>query len=254
MRRFEKTVALVTGGAAGIGLATARRLTSEGGRVVLLDPSEADLETAVRTLKASDGECLAICGSVAKEDDCDAAVSLALDRWDRLDVLVANAGVRAYGSLLEATDEDWESVLSVNLRGTANACVAAAHAMRVCGTQGAMVLVSSIHAEVARANMPIYDATKAAILSLTRSLAMDLAGDGIRVNSVCPGFTLTEYHTRRALASGESVGALREMPVGLFKRPAQSHEIAAAIAFLASFDATYITATNLMVDGGVHAT
>lgn len=253
MRRFEKQVALITGGAAGIGLATARRIAAEGGRIVLLDWSESDLRSAVTALRAQDAECLAVAGNVANEDDCDAAVSLALERWDRLDVLVANAGVRAFGSLLDATDEEWREVLDVNLRGTANACVTAAHAMRECRTRGAMVLVSSVHAEVGRANMPIYDATKAAIQSLTRSLAIDLAGDGIRVNSVSPGFTLTEFHVRRAQATGEPVGALRETPAGLFKRPAQPHEVAAAIAFLASCDASYITATNLMVDAGVHA-
>jgi NAD(P)-dependent dehydrogenase (short-subunit alcohol dehydrogenase family) len=101
--------------------------------------------------------------------------------------------------------------------------------------------------------MPIYDATKAAILSLTRSLAIELAPDGIRVNSVSPGFTVTEFHLRRAAAEGRDAAELRATQSGLFRRPAKPEEIAGAIAFLASSDASYVTATNLMVDAGVHA-
>src|SRR5438552_13054179 len=122
------------------------------------------------------------------------------------------------------------------------------------GGGGAMVLVSSMNALVGRANMPIYDAAKAGVLSLTRSLAVELAGDGIRVNSLCPGFTVTDYHLRRAAAQGRGADDLRAASPGLLKRPAEPEEMAAAIAFLASDDDSYITATNLMVDGGRHAT
>jgi NAD(P)-dependent dehydrogenase (short-subunit alcohol dehydrogenase family) len=185
--------------------------------------------------------------------DCEAAVAQAVEHWGRLDVLVANAGVRAFGSLLEATDDDWERVLAVNLRGVGNACVAAARAMQARGEGGAMVLVSSMNAFVGRAGMPVYDAAKAGVLSLARSLAVDLAADRIRVNSICPGFTVTDYHVRRAAAQGRTADDLRAAQPGLFKRPAEPEEMAAAIAFLASDDASYITATNLMVDGGGHA-
>lgn len=254
MRRFEEKVALITGGGAGIGLATARRIAAEGGRVALLDWAGADLDSALRVLTRDGGEAIGLEGDVASPDDCEAAVAKALERWDRLDVLVANAGVRVFGSLLNATDEDWARILSVNLRGVANACVAAAEAMRECRARGAMVLVSSANALVGRANMPIYDAAKAGVLSLARSLAVDLAPDGIRVNSVCPGFTVTDFHIRRGAAEGRSAEDLRATPSGLFKRPAEPDEIAAAVAFLASGDASYITATNLMVDAGTHTT
>ena len=116
-----------------------------------------------------------------------------------------------------------------------------------------MVLVSSANALVGRATMPIYDAAKAGVLSLTRSLAVDLAGDRIRVNSICPGFTVTDFHVRRAAAQGRTAEDLRAAQPGLLKRPAEPEEMAAAIAFLASDDASYITATNLMVDAGGHA-
>jgi NAD(P)-dependent dehydrogenase (short-subunit alcohol dehydrogenase family) len=116
-----------------------------------------------------------------------------------------------------------------------------------------MVLVSSICAVVGRDDMPIYDATKAGILSLMRSLAVDLAGDGIRVNSICPGFVVTDFHIRRARAQGKDPEELRTISAGLLKRPGRPEEMAAAIAFLASDDASYITATNLMADAGSHA-
>jgi NAD(P)-dependent dehydrogenase (short-subunit alcohol dehydrogenase family) len=192
-------------------------------------------------------------GDAARMADCEAVVTRAVERWGRLDVLVANAGVRAFGSLLEATEEDWERILAVNLRGVANACVAAAREMREGGVGGAMVMVSSANALVGRAAMPIYDAAKAGVLSLTRSLAVDLAGDRIRVNSICPGFTVTDFHVRRAVAQGRTAEDLRAAQPGLLKRPAEPEEMAAAVAFLASDDASYITATNLMVDAGGHA-
>jgi NAD(P)-dependent dehydrogenase (short-subunit alcohol dehydrogenase family) len=204
MTRFENKAVLITGGALGIGLATARRIASEGGRVALLDHAEDDLKAALTQLESEGAACIGTRGDVASPADCDRAVQQTLHAFGRLDVLVANAGARAFGSLLEATDEDWERILGVNLRGVANACVSAARAMKAGGQGGAMVLVSSLHALIGRRDMPLYDATKAAVLSLARSLAVDLAGDNIRVNTVCPGFTVTDYHIRRAEAQGRT--------------------------------------------------
>ena len=254
MQRFQDKVAIITGGAAGIGLGTARRIASEGGHIALLDWSADDLDKALSLLAQEGAQCIGQQGDVASRADCQSVVQTALDTFGRLDVLVANAGVRAFGSVLDASDEDWEKILAVNLRGVANACVAAAQAMKSGGQGGALVLVSSANAIIGRKDMPIYDAAKAGVLSLTRSLAVELAADGIRVNSVCPGFTVTDYHIRRAEAAGRTADDLRATPSGLFKRPAEPAEMAAAIAFLASDDASYITATNLMVDAGGHAT
>ena len=254
MRGLNGKVAVVTGGGAGIGKATARRLAEEGARVALLDLSPDDLSRTRDELERAGVECLGVHGDAGSQAHCESVVEQAAGRWGRLDVLVANAGVRRFGSLLDATEEDWEHVLAVNLKGVAYACVAAAKAMRGAGNGGAMVLVSSANAILGRAGMPIYDAAKAGVLSLTRSLAVDLAGDRIRVNSVCPGFTVTDYHLRRAQAQGRDPDELRAAKSSLLNRPAEPSELAAAITFLASDDASFITATNLMVDGGQHAT
>lgn len=252
MKRFEGKVALITGGAAGIGFATAQRLGREGARVAILDHSAPDVELARSVLEADEIECSVQEGDVSRREEVQAWIQGVLTDWQRADVLVANAGARHFGSLLDATDADWERVLSVNLKGTGDTCVTAAKAMRAVGEGGAIVVVSSVHSFVGRADMPIYDATKAGLLSLTRSLAVDLAPD-IRVNSVCPGFTVTDFHLRRAEGQGRTREDLQTVPVGLLMRPARPAEVAAAIAFLASEDASYITGTNLMVDGGRHA-
>jgi NAD(P)-dependent dehydrogenase (short-subunit alcohol dehydrogenase family) len=219
--------------------------------VAILDSSGPDVEAAARALTDAGIEHTTRHADVREHESIRDVVADAMLRWGRLDVVVANAGARAFGSLLEATEEDWERILGVNLRAVGETCVAGAKAMRSVGNPGAIVIVSSANALVGRADMPIYDATKAGVLSLTRSLAVDLAPQ-IRVNSVCPGFTVTDFHVRRAEAQGRTADDLRKTESGLLKRPADPSELAAAIAFLASEDASYITGTNLMVDAGRH--
>jgi meso-butanediol dehydrogenase/(S,S)-butanediol dehydrogenase/diacetyl reductase len=251
----QAKVSLITGGGAGIGRACAVRFAREGFRVLVGDVCEEDGERTRQMIRDSGHEALFRPGNVAREADCAAWADAALDAWGRIDVLVANAGARVMGSLLQATEEDWRLILDVNLKGVAYSAKAALPAM-IRQRSGAIVIISSANALVGRAGMPLYDATKAAVLSLARSLAVEHGKDGIRVNAICPGYTMTDYHERNAGARGISPEQLRAQNDGyaLLGKPAEPSQIAAAVYFMASDDASNITGQTLMVDGGLSVT
>jgi NAD(P)-dependent dehydrogenase (short-subunit alcohol dehydrogenase family) len=197
-------------------------------------------------------DVLAIARDVGDEAAAQAIVAETLDRFGGIEVLVNNAGVRAYEPLSGTRAETWQRILSVNLLGYAWLCQAALPALRTSG-RGAIVNVSSTHAVNPRAGMGQYDATKAAILSLTRTLAFEEAAAGVRVNAVCPGLTLTPFHVQRAARdSGRSEQDLRTEVVdhNLQRRWADPREVAHPILWLACDEASFVTASTLMVDGG----
>ncbi len=245
-------VAVITGGGAGIGKACALRFAREGWKVAIGDLAAGDGEAVCRIIRGAGGEALCIQGSVAEEARCAAFARAALDAWGRIDALVANAGARVYGSLLDASEQDWKTIVDVNLKGVAYSCKAVLPAM-VRQQDGAIVIISSANALLGRADMPLYDATKAAVLSLTRSLAVAHGRDGVRVNAVCPGWTMTDFHERNAAKKGVSPEQLRASAgsYALLGRPAEPGQIASAVWFLASDDASNITGQTLMVDGGL---
>lgn len=248
-------VAIVTGGGAGIGKACVLQLAGEGAAVVIADVSDTDGQATCRMVQDRGGQAMFRRVDVAAEANCQAMAHAALNAWGRIDVLVANAGARVYGSILEASEEDWEKILGVNLKGVAYSCKAVLPTM-IQQKSGAIVIVSSANAIVGRASMPLYDATKAATLSLTRSLAVAHGRDGIRVNAVCPGFTMTDFHERNAAKQDITPEQLRRKNQGyaLLGRPAEPHEEASAICFLAGAGAAMITGQCLMVDGGFSVT
>jgi meso-butanediol dehydrogenase/(S,S)-butanediol dehydrogenase/diacetyl reductase len=159
--------------------------------------------------------------------------------------------VRVFGTILDMTEEDWDRILAVNLKGVSFSCKAVLPWM-VSQKSGALVLIGSTTALTGRTNMPLYDATKFGVLSLTRSLAATYGKDGIRVNAICPSLTLTEFHFKKAAAEGLSPEQLRERHrgYGLLGRPGEPEEIASAVYFMASQDASFITGQYLIVDGG----
>ncbi len=244
-----RKVAIITGGAAGIGKACAVRFANEGMRLVLGDLSAEDGARTVETLEEMGAEAVFEAGTVADESFCKRLAEIAIERWGRIDALVANAANRNFTRVIDATEREWDEMLAVNLKGTAFSCRAVLPAMIEQGA-GAIVLLSSVHHRMGRKDMPIYDATKAGIVSLTRSLAVDHAPDGVRVNAVCPGFTVTDFHIRKAIREGRSVDELKKTKIGPLQRPADPAEIAAAVYFLASDEASFITGQALMVDGG----
>ncbi len=241
---MQGRVAIVTGGGAGIGKACAERFVREGMHVVIDDITREDGEATAGQLGV-----LFEHGTVADEAHCRRLAELALQRWGRIDVLVANAANRNFSRLIDATEREWDEMLAVNLKGTAFACKAVLPRMIAQGG-GAIVLLSSVHWQAGRGEMPLYDATKAGIVSLTKSLAIDHAADGVRVNAVCPGLTITDFHIRKAESEGRSVEQLWKTKIGRLQRPAKPSEIAAVVRFLASDEASYVTGQAVMADGG----
>ena len=240
--RLKGKVALITGGGAGIGAATAGVFCREGARVLLVDRDAEGLRKIQRSLgrKAAIYEA-----EVADGKSAEGAVKAALKKFGRLDILVNNAALRNYSAVAKATSKEWHDLLGVNLVGTAGYCRAALPALRKSGA-GAIVNVSSCYALTGRKGMALYDASKAALIALTRTLAHEEAAHGVRANAVCPGSTYTDFHRKRGLKRDARDDN------SLAGRWAEPSEIAWPILWLASDEASFITGTTLPVDGGLH--
>lgn len=253
MKRLQDKVAVITGGAGGIGAATGLLFCEEGARVALVDlPGSPLAEVAASIRQQVPGaEVLEIIGDAGEEAVASTIVADTLAAFGGLDVLVNLAGIRSYEPLAEAKSETWDRILSVNLLSYAYLCREALPALRRSG-RGSIVNVSSTHAVNPRAGMGQYDVTKAGILSMTRTLAFEEADNKVRVNSVCPGLTLTPFHVARAKAAGRTEQDLRNerSDHNLQRRWADPREVAYPILWLACDEASFITGSTLMVDAG----
>jgi len=253
--RMAGRTALITGAGAGIGAAASHLFCQEGAAVLMVDANAEALErTREAILQAVPGARLACAtADVSDEAAAAAAVGQCVQQWGGLDTLVNNAAMRNYSAAADATAAEWQAMVGVNLVGMSNYCRAALPALRQSGT-GSIVNVSSCYAVTGRKGMALYDATKAAQLAYTRSLAFEEAAHGVRANAVCPGSTLTDFHVGRARNAGKSVEQLRteRKDTSLIGRWASPEEIAWPILWLASREASFITGTTLMVDGGLH--
>lgn len=245
--RFAGRRALVTGGAAGIGLATARDLAAEGARVALLDIDAARLEAAAAELRGSGAEVRTIAGSVAEPGEVRDAFAELDARWGGLDILVNNAGVIGKRAALALTDEEWSRVLRINLDGVFY-CAREAGRRMVAQRAGAIVNLGSIYSLVAAPERLAYCASKAAVAAITRVLAIEWAQHGVRVNAVAPGYVETGL-IGAAVRAGEldTAPLARRTPAGRLARP---EEIARAILFLLDPANDYVTGHVLAVDGG----
>ena len=252
--RLAHLSALITGGGAGIGAATALRFCQEGAAVTLVDADpEALTRTALSIEQAVPGAKVAqFAADVSDEEAALRAVQIAVAQHGGLNILVNNAAMRNFSALADATTAEWQAMIQVNMLGVANYSRAALPMLRQ--QSGCIVNVSSCNAVTGRKGMGLYDATKAAQLAMTRTLAHEEAPHGVRVNAVCPGSTLTDFHTTRAVKAGKSVDVLKKerQVTSLMGRWADPQEIAAPILWLASSEASFITGTTLMVDGGLH--
>ena len=241
MMRFSGKVVVVTGGASGIGLATARRFASEQAKVIIADRDIAKAEAAAQQLRAEGAaNVLASTCDVSMEAQVQATVDVAVKQFGRLDVVVNNAGLMTFRALGSLTRDDWQRVLDVDLLG---AFYFIKYGFAVMKPGSAVVNVASIHAiQTSPLDAP-YAAAKAALLSLTRSAAIEGGGRGIRVNAILPGAIDTPMlWDNPNVASGAE-----QIDPGFVGKP---RDVAAAIAFLASDDAAFVQGTTLVVDGG----
>jgi NAD(P)-dependent dehydrogenase (short-subunit alcohol dehydrogenase family) len=251
--RLAGKVAIVTGAASGIGRATAVRFSHEGASVAILDRDLDRSEAVLKEIRATQGKAMFFPVDVSVEAEVSEAIRRVEDEFRRIDILVNNAAAFVFGSY-QATQADWERVFSVNVRGAAFCAKYAVDAMIRAGG-GSIVNVSSISGFVAQERSLPYNTSKAALLGLNRCLAMDLAQHKIRVNAVAPGCIDTPQlraDVARAGLTYEEDLAI-EGPLHLLNRFGTAEEVSNAILFLASDEASFVTGTCLMVDGGYTA-
>ncbi len=240
MKKLENKVAIITGGSAGIGAATAIRFTNEGAKVVIWD-----LDEARGTALAKELNCTFMKVNTAKIEEIEVAAKNVFDTFNRIDILVNNAGITRDSSLKKMTVENWQQVIDVNLTGVFFCCKVISEYMLE-NKWGRILNASSVVGLYGNFGQTNYVATKSGLIGMTKTLARELGRKGITVNCVAPGFISTEM----VAAMPENVldGMKAKVPVGRLGAP---EEIAAAYAFLASDDAAYINGHTLSVDGGM---
>jgi NAD(P)-dependent dehydrogenase (short-subunit alcohol dehydrogenase family) len=247
-RRFTGKTAIVTGAAGGIGRSVAIRLAAEGATVALVDRLDEGLDQTYRDVTSQGAQALSHLADVSVADQVRSAVGAAASQFGPVHVLVNCAGVSLRVPFPELTEQQWDYVVDINLKGTYLMCQAAAAAMTDGG--GAIVNISSVAAEVASGESVHYAASKGGVRQLTKGLAVSLAAQNIRVNAVGPGPIETAMARERQRLDGGYELLLSRVLRGRLGRP---EEVAAAVAFLASDEADFITGTTLYVDGGVLA-
>jgi len=243
--RLQGRVAVVTGGAKGIGGAVSRRLALEGATVVVAGRDVAALEGLAAELQAAGGKAMPVTADVARSAEVEALCARTLEAYGRADILVNNAGVARDGLVVRMSDADWDAVLGVNLTG-AFLCIREFTRPMMKQRWGRIVNVSSVIGLIGNAGQANYAASKAGLLGLTKAVAKELASRHITVNAVAPGF----IETAMTQSLGEKVrtGLLAQIPQGRFGTP---EDVAATVAFFCSEDASYITGQVLTVDGGM---
>jgi NAD(P)-dependent dehydrogenase (short-subunit alcohol dehydrogenase family) len=244
--RFDGKIVLVTGGNSGLGAATARAFAREGAEVIVSGRNRQTLDEAVASIGAKGVGMAADVGKLADIERLMAAIKA---RSGRLDVLFANAGITRFGPIGSVTEADWDAVMDANLKGL---YFTVQQALPLMGKGGSIVLNASVASSVGAPDSSVYSASKAAVRSLGRSLGAELVGRGIRVNVVSPGPIDTPIFAAMGMKPPD-IAQLKEAWAASnpMKRFGEPDEVARAVLFLASADASYITGANLTVDGGL---
>lgn len=248
MRRFADKIVLISGAASGIGAAAAQRFAAEGARLALCDRREEPLRAFAESLELPADRIELAAVDVSDGEAFGAFIDGAASRLGGLDVLVNNAGVSAFGHIDELRPKSWHKVIAVNLDSIFYSVRAALPHLRK--SRGNVVNTASISGLFADPGLVVYNTSKAAVINLTRNLAVDHAAEGIRFNCICPGGVATPMMRTHMDDPGIMSEYERLVPMARLGLP---EEMAAAIAFLASSDASYITGTTLTIDGGVTA-
>jgi 3-oxoacyl-[acyl-carrier protein] reductase len=247
MRRFEDQVAIVTGAAHGIGLATAQRLAQEGAAVVMADLDYAEADRAAQAIRSAGGQAVAVAVDVTSRPQVEAMLAFALEQFTQVDVLCNIAGVALGEHFLEITDAKWQKTLDINLTGVFLCSQVVARHMVERRIEGRIVHLASTNGLVGEADLAAYNASKFGVVGLTMTMAIDLAPYKIRVNSVCPGLIKTRLTESARSDPQWTADYLKKIPLNRFGEPA---EVAAAVAYLASTDSGFITGHQLVIDGG----
>ena len=254
--RFAGRVVVATGTASGLGLAAARQFASEGANLVLVDRDEASLHDVVTELSATGAHVVSVVGDVSRAATATQAVRTALSQFGRLDVLFNNAGIDPLEAttLVETTEELWDAIINVNVKSAYLFAKESIPAMVAAGG-GSIVNTASSAGVRASAHEAAYGISKAAIIALTRSLARDFSGQGIRTNAICPGPLEAITTDRRATMSEDEKAARRERVSGLVPlgREGTYEEVARSVLFLASSESSYTSGAALLIDGGLIA-
>lgn len=237
--RFKDKVCVVTGGGSGIGLAACERFATEGAKVMVVDLNEDHGNETVKIIRDAGGESIFAKADVSNPAEVQAAIKAAVDKWAKIDVIVNDAAMMTFTPILKLADEDWDKVMAVNLRSVFLFCKHGVPHMRA---GGSIVNISSVHAHETTKNVVPYASSKGGMEAFTRGFSEELAPRKIRINCVAPGAVDTPM-----LWSNPNVKSGAEKIQGAIGKPA---DIAAAICFLASDEARFITGTTLVVDGG----
>lgn len=248
--RLQDRVALITGGASGIGRATVELFAQEGASIVLMDRAVANGQAVVAAIEANGGQACFVQGDVTSAADCERAVAEALKRFGRLDILFNNAGIIRRASVLDTAEADWDLVMAVNVKAIFLMSKAAIPHM-IAGGGGTIVNTASGWGLTGGRRAAVYCASKGAVVQLTKAMALDHGPDNVRVNCLCPGDTATPMLANEAEQLGqqrdEFMAEAADRPL---KRVGRPEDIAQAALYLVSDAAAFVTGTALIVDGG----
>jgi NAD(P)-dependent dehydrogenase (short-subunit alcohol dehydrogenase family) len=251
--RLEGKVAAITGAGSGIGRATALLFAGEGASVSVIDLNGVAAKETVEQIEAAGGRALALTADIVSAAQVASAFEHLVDEFGKVDVLYNNAGINSSGSVLTATEDDWDRCMAINVKGTF-LCSQAAGALMAAAGSGSIINQGSVAALVGIANFASYCASKGAVVALTRSMSVDLAPQGVRVNAICPGTVFTTLMEPMLIARGGGdldkglAMTVSKYPIGRLGTPA---EIAQVALFLAGDESSFVTGSVITADGGM---